>query len=153
MATNPNAGAVHLAEMAQPSFTVSARERSEGFEIEVGESDKTVTYEVASGTQQAFALFYRQLAADFGTRVPHVFAEAVEHPSAAIRWRPLLTENVHPKILIGYGDPAVLRGDDGYWLVATSNDAPDAFPILHSVDLEHWEPRGFVFQEGKEPAW
>ena len=59
--------------------------------------------------------------------MPHVFGDAVEHPSAAIRWRPLLTENVHPKILVGYGDPAVLRGDDGYWLVATSNDAPDAF--------------------------
>ena len=49
MATNPNAGAVHLAGMAQPSFTVSARERSEGFGIEVGEPGKTVTYELASG--------------------------------------------------------------------------------------------------------
>ena len=39
------------------------------------------------------------------------------------------------------------------WLVATSNDAPDAFPILHSRDLEHWEPSGFVFHEGEEPAW
>ena len=42
---------------------------------------------------------------DFGTRVPHVFADAVEHPAPTIRWRPLLTENVHPQILVGYGDP------------------------------------------------
>ena len=33
--------------------------------------------------------------------------------AAAIRWRPLLTENVHPQILVGYGDPAVLKTEDG----------------------------------------
>ena len=38
-------------------------------------------------------------------------------------------------------------------LVATSNDAPDAFPILRSDDLERWEPPGFVFPEGQTPAW
>ena len=53
---------------------------------------------------------------------------------------PLLTENISPQILSGYGDPAVLKTDEGYYLVATSNDAPDAFPILHSDDLDHWEP-------------
>ena len=61
-----------------------------------------------------------------------IFGDELEHPEPAIRWRPLLTENIHPQILVGYGDPAVLKTDDGYWLVATSNDAPDAFPILHS---------------------
>ena len=44
------------------------------------------------------------------------------------------------------------RMTDGGWS-ATSNDAPDAFPILHSPDLEHWEPKGFVFPEGEEPEW
>ena len=45
-----------------------------------------------------------------------------------MRWQPLLTENVHPQILVGYGDPAVLK--DGRRLLADrdSNDAPDAFP-------------------------
>ncbi|MFL6755191.1 MAG: glycoside hydrolase family 43 protein, partial [Sphingomicrobium sp.] len=62
-------------------------------------------------------------------------------------------ENVHPQILVGYGDPAVLKTDDGWWLVATSNDAPDAFPILHSQDLDHWEPKGFIFPEGQQPPW
>jgi arabinan endo-1,5-alpha-L-arabinosidase len=82
-----------------------------------------------------------------------VFAETAEHPPASFPWRPLLTENVHPEILVGYGDPAVLKTDDGWWLVATSNDAPNAFPILHSEDLSHWEAKGFVFPGGQEPAW
>ncbi len=47
----------------------------------------------------------------------------------------------------------MLKTDDGWWLVATSNDAPDAFPILCSNDLQHWEPRGFIFPEGQTPAW
>ena len=72
-----------------------------------------------------------------------IFARRLEHPEPAIRWRPLLTENVHPQILVGYGDPAVFKDGDDYWLVATSNDAPDAFPLLHSTDLDHWEPQGF----------
>ena len=46
----------------------------------------------------------------------------------------------------------MLKTDDGWWLVATSNDAPDAFPILYSSDLEQWEPKGFIFPAGQEPA-
>jgi len=65
----------------------------------------------------------------------------------------LLTENIHPQILAGYGDPAVIKTPQGYYLIATSNDAPDAFPILHSVDLKHWEPKGFVFPSANEPEW
>jgi len=136
------------------SFEVEASEAGDGFRIAVQASDGTSRiYPVASGTQQDFTVFYRDLSRDFGTRPPYVFAEAAEHPEPAIPWRPLLTENVHPQILVGYGDPAVLRSEDGWWLVATSNDAPDAFPILHSNDLTHWEPRGFVFAQGREPEW
>jgi beta-xylosidase len=47
----------------------------------------------------------------------------------------------------------VLRTEEGWVLVATSNDAPDAFPILRSADLESWEHVGFVFPEGEAPAW
>jgi beta-xylosidase len=47
----------------------------------------------------------------------------------------------------------VFKNGEDYWLVCTSNDAPDAFPILHSTDLEHWEPKGFIFPAGHEPAW
>ena len=105
---------------------------------------------VPTGTQQDFAALLSGSSPRISERAYRMSSPMpVEHPPAAIRWRPLLTENVHPKILVGYGDPAVLKDDDGYWLVATSNDAPDAFPILHSTDLEHWEPKGFVFPRGR----
>ena len=140
--------------IAVPLFTVDAAPDGEGFRISVTTADaQRRTYGVAAGTQQDFADFYRDLARDFGTRVPHIHASTAGYPEPAVRWRPLLTESVHPQILAGYGDPAVLRTDDGYWLVATSNDAPDAFPILRSNDLEHWEPSGFVFPEGSAPDW
>jgi beta-xylosidase len=108
---------------------------------------------VPTATQQDFSLFFRELAADFGTRMPHLFEEALEHPAPHITWRPLLTENISPRILVGYGDPAVFKDGEDYWLVATSNDAPDAFPIMHSRDLLHWECEGFAFPQGQEPDW
>ena len=135
-------------------FAVDASEEGDERVIRVraaGAAERS--YVLPGNEQQQYAQFYRELARDFGTRLPHLFADPVEHPEPTIRWRPLLTENVHPQILCGYGDPAVLKTPDGYYLVATSNDAPDAFPILHSRDLEHWEPRGFVFPKGKEPGW
>jgi hypothetical protein len=122
------------------------------FEVS-GPGGETRTYRLPGSEQQHYAAFFAELSRDFGTRPPQVLSEALDHPEPTIRWHPLLTENVHPQILVGYGDPAVLKTDGGYWLVATSNDAPDAFPILHSNDLEHWEPRGFVFPQGQEPAW
>lgn len=134
-------------------FSVNPSAEGEGFRILVEAEGKSLDFFIPTATQQDFSLFFRELAAAFGTRVPHVFADMVEHPAPSMRWQPLLTENVHPQILVGYGDPAVLKTDDGWWLVATSNDAPDAFPILHSADLEHWEPRGFIFPAGQEPAW
>jgi hypothetical protein len=136
------------------SFEVDAREEGEGFRIAVKASDESEkVYFVPTGTQQDFSAFYRELAHDFGTRMPHVFAEKLDHPAPHMRWRPLLTDNVHPDILAGYGDPAVFKDDEDYWLVATSNDAPDAFPILHSRDLEHWELNGFAFPRSNEPNW
>jgi arabinan endo-1,5-alpha-L-arabinosidase len=135
------------------TFTVDPVTEREGFRIGVEMAGRSKTYAIPTATQQDFSFFFRQLSQDFGTRIPHVFAEAVEHPAASIHWRPLLTENVHPQILVGYGDPAVLKSEDSWWLVATSNDAPDAFPILRSSDLDHWEPIGFVFPAGKEPVW
>jgi hypothetical protein len=135
-------------------FAVNASDDGEGFRIAVSAPGHAAqSWLVPTATQQDFAAFFRDLAAEFGTRTPHLFAERGEHPPAALRWRPLLTENLHPHILVGYGDPAVVRDGEDYWLVATSNDAPNAFPILHSTDLEHWEPKGFVFPARKEPVW
>jgi hypothetical protein len=136
-----------------PLFSVEAGEQDEGFRIAVEAEGKARDYVVPAGTQQAFYAFYRELSADFGIRLPDVLAEARQHPPSTSAWRPLLTESVHPHILAGYGDPAVLKTDEGYWLVATSNDAPNAFPILHSHDLTHWETKAFVFPQGNEPAW
>ncbi|MFN2473132.1 MAG: glycoside hydrolase family 43 protein [Sphingomicrobium sp.] len=109
-------------------------------------------YRVAGGDPLHYEQFFEQLARDFGTRLPRDF-EQPQPAASEPPWRPLITDNISPRILSGYGDPAAFKGDDGYWLVATSNDAPDAFPILHSTDLEHWEPVGFVFEEGLTPAW
>ena len=137
-----------------PQFTVEVRDQEDGFRIAVQASTgEKRTYVLANATQQDFSLFYCQLSRDFGTRMPEIFGDETERPKPSIRWRPLLTENATPQILCGYGDPAVLKTESGYWLVATSNDAPDAFPLLHSTDLEHWEPEGFVFPEGHQPAW
>ncbi|HET8749944.1 MAG TPA: glycoside hydrolase family 43 protein [Sphingomicrobium sp.] len=136
------------------SFTVDAAAEGDGFRIAVRSSDgKSADYCVPTDSQQDFAAFYHDLARDFGTRPPLMLCEPAASSQPTVRWRPLLTENVSPKILSGYGDPAVLKTGDGYWLVATSNDAPDAFPILHSDDLRRWQPRSFVFPEGTEPDW
>jgi len=134
-------------------FAATPRPEQDGFLIDVQADGRTGNYLVRTATQQDFNAFFRELAADFGTRVPHIFTRSTEHPAPSFKWTPLLTENVHPKILIGYGDPAVLKSDEGWWLVATSNDAPDAFPILHSNDLVGWEPKGFIFPAGQEPEW
>ena len=134
-----------------PKFEVDASEHGEARLIIVTAEGQRRAYELPGNEQPQYAAFFRDLARDFGTRPPHILT-APSDP-CAIRWQPLLTENVHPQILAGYGDPAVLRSDDGWWLVATSNDAPDAFPILHSTDLAHWEHIGFVFPEGHEPSW
>jgi Beta-xylosidase len=141
-----------MSEGESIEFEVEAAEEEDGFRIGVRAGRKHKSYSVATGTQQDFALFFQALATDFGTRVPDIFAHEAP-PEPSLRWRPLLTENVHPQILVGYGDPAVFKDGEDYWLVATSNDAPDAFPLLHSTDLEHWEPKGFVFPEGKQPTW
>jgi hypothetical protein len=134
-------------------FNVAPRHEGDGFRIGVAADGRSHSYFIPTVTQQDFNAFFRELAHDFGTRMPHVYSRASERPSAPFSWRPLLTENVHDQILVGYGDPAVLKTDDGWWLIATSNDAPDAFPILHSKDLDGWEAKGFIFPAGHEPSW
>ncbi|MFN3943342.1 MAG: family 43 glycosylhydrolase [Allosphingosinicella sp.] len=110
-------------------------------------------YRLPTGQHQHYTIFFSQLARDFGTRTPEVHKTVPLTDEPEPDWRPLIMENLSPRTTAGYGDPAVLRTDEGYWLVATSNDAPDAFPILHSDDLESWTHRGFVFPEGEAPAW
>lgn len=92
------------------------------------------------------------LAETFGTRRPRG-RDAWGPDGHCVATEALLTRNIGAGIRDGYGDPAVLRTERGYYLVATSNDAPDAFPILHSADLREWAHRGFVFPAGAAPPW
>jgi hypothetical protein len=138
-----------------PAFVVEAEAEGEATRFAVTEVGSGLTrhYRVAGGEQHDYSAFYRELARDYGTRETHDYAGPPPSVGPEPEWRPLITNNLSPRILSGYGDPAVLKTDEGYYLVATSNDAPDAFPILHSHDLESWEPVGFVFPEGQTPEW
>jgi arabinan endo-1,5-alpha-L-arabinosidase len=131
-------------------FTVEPREEGEARLFTVNGRH----YRIEGSTQGDYAALYAELHSDFGTRLPHAFAPPADHGEPDPRWRPLIVENLSEQIHAGYGDPAVLKTDEhGYILVATSNDAPDAFPILRSDDLAHWEHKGFVFPEGHAPEW
>ena len=111
-------------------FTIDAAADGEASDIRVSSSDGTERrYRIAGGEQADYTAFYSQVAEDFGTRRPH----AVEHVPALHsdpRWKPLITENLSGRILSGYGDPAVLKTGDGYYLVATSNDAPERIILV-----------------------
>ncbi len=88
-------------------------------------------YRVRGGEQGDYSDFYRELCGHFGTRVPHLYQEPEDAAADGLVWRPLITENLSPKILAGYGDPAVLKTDEGWILVATSNDAPgSSMPVF-----------------------
>lgn len=144
-----------MSDIAPIAFDVAAEAAGEGtrFTVRATGGGPVRAYVLSGGEQADYAGFFRRLADDWGARIPHAFAEPADAPEAEIEWRPLLTDNLSSRILAGYGDPAVLETDQGYVLVATSNDAPDAFPILRSDDLEHWDHVGFVFPEGDTPGW
>ncbi|MDQ3224092.1 MAG: family 43 glycosylhydrolase, partial [Gemmatimonadota bacterium] len=132
-------------------FEVDAVAEGEGTRFAVTAEGKAGSYLLPGGEQKHYRELYKKLSTDFGTRAPEAHRE---RPAAApASWQPLIAENLGSDILYGYGDPAVLRTGEEYVLVATSNDAPDAFPILRSTDLETWEQQGFIFPEGSAPHW
>lgn len=134
------------------SFELAHETDGEGTRLSVRLGALSREYRIADGTHASYRTFFDQLASDFGTRVLHVHGGP---PPTATQpdWRPLIVDNLSPLTTAGYGDPAVLKTDDGYILVATSNDAPDAFPILRSHDLTTWVHEGFVFPQGQTPSW
>lgn len=137
-----------------PSFAIDAAADGTATDLSVTRAGQTGRYRVAGGEHQDYLDFYRELAGDFGTRMPHVYENLVaggDGPEPD--WRPLILDNLSPLTFAGYGDPAVLKTDEGYILTATSNDAADAFPILRSLDLKSWTHEGFVFPEGHAPEW
>lgn len=112
----------------------------------------TGRYRLRERTHKAYLDLFAAAAARFGTRVPRNRQQA-EPPTFQAPYLPLLTRNLSRRVLHGYGDPAVIRLDEWWYLVATSNDAPDAFPVARSRDLREWELRGFVFPRGQTPPW
>ena len=71
----------------------------------------------------------------------------------AIRWRPLLTENVHPQILVGYGDPAVLKTDDGYSSSRRPTTRPTPSRSSTRTTSSIGSTRASSFPQGEEPGW
>lgn len=138
---------------ANQPFMVEAAVGDAGSRLTVTRAGKTRSYLLSGGEHSNYLTFFSKLARDFGTRMPHVYEGPALDDLPEPPWRPLILENLSPRTTAGYGDPAVLKTDQGYFLVATSNDALDAFPILRSDDLRSWTHEGFVFPEGEAPAW
>jgi len=135
------------------AFAIDAIPDGDATDVTVTASDGRVhRYRIAGNEQLDYAAFYDEVALDFDTRRAHQSEHDLPGPAGA-EWQPLITDNLSPLILSGYGDPAVLRTDEGYYLIATSNDAPNAFPILHSDDLKQFTPVAFAFPEGEHPKW
>jgi len=111
-----------------------------------------LAYELALDDQASWLDAWAAIARDHGTRLPLNRAGQPPPPSDD-RLRPVLTASPSPRIPYGFGDPCVVRDGGRWWMTATSNDAPDAFPLLVSEDLEQWRLEGFVFPEGSAPAW
>jgi hypothetical protein len=153
------------------SFYVTVEVRAEaetnkdGCDFEVtgpdreGDLPKTSRYRLENRDHPGYLDFFTHLTKDYGLRLPQnrqPFAES--HFSAP--FKEVLCENLSPDMIYGYGDPAVIRvegeapGDEtNYYLLATSNDAPDSFPILRSRNLVDWEFVNFVFPRGHKPGW
>jgi arabinan endo-1,5-alpha-L-arabinosidase len=140
---------------ANHHFEIEAEAEGAGSRLAVRSAATSKLYRLTGGEHADYLTLYTGLADDFGTRRPHVKDGPVAEASAGAEpdWRPLILENLSPRTTAGYGDPAVLKTEEGYILVATSNDAPDAFPILRSHDLKTWTHEGFVFPEGEAPEW
>jgi hypothetical protein len=126
--------------------------------LELSSGGLVKTYRLSDGGQQSYLDFLAEAARDFGLRNPDNRAD-LPAPPPETPLRPLLTRPVSPEILYGYGDPCVVQDTDpasgrpAWWLTCTSNDAPNAFPILRSDDLANWRLEGFVFPRGQAPPW
>lgn len=134
-------------------YAVHAQAHGAGVRLSIVIEGRSLDYFIKGHNHSDYQAFFSELAEDVGTRRPHVLEGPAAEATNSPEWRPLITEYLSPKSRAGYGDPAVLKTDEGYYLVATSNDAVDAFPILFSADLENWTHKGFVFAEGEAPSW
>ncbi len=150
-------------------FSIGIREASDsenfGHTLEVTGTnpetgtEKTIHYQLADKAHNAYLDFYEKMAREFNLRMPLNRQPRKAKPATKIPYRQLLTQNFNKDIQYGYGDPAVLRVEDDsgeapwYYLVSTTNDSPEAFPILRSQNLVDWEFVRFVFPLGQKPLW
>lgn len=134
-------------------FAVDAVADGVGIRLSVTTGGRSFEYAIEGIEHADYQAFFAELARDTGSRMPEAFHGPVDDAQEPADWQPLITENLSPLTKAGYGDPAVLKTDKGYYLVATSNDSLDAFPILFSSDLVNWVHKGFVFAEGQAPEW
>lgn len=146
------------------AFTIIVREskKSKQCTFEVTGNDpvtgikKTCIYQIQNREHNSYLDLFENLSKDFGLRLPQNRKSKIEYDFTK-SYNELLTKNLVPEMLYGYGDPAVLRVEQEkqiwYYLISTSNDAPDSFPICRSKNLEDWEFVGFVFPKGKKPEW
>jgi hypothetical protein len=140
------------------AIRVVARAEGQARLFELSAGGRTERYRLPDAGQQRYLDFLFRAARDFGLRAPLNRTDSSARP-AQTPLKPLLVRPVSPEILYGYGDPCVVRAPDpdtgrpAWWLTITSNDAPDAFPILKSDDLTDWRLEGFVFPRGRTPPW
>lgn len=120
---------------------------------------KTCNYALHTREHRAYLDLFEKLTNDFGLQLPEN-RKPSKTTAFSTAYREVLNENLAGGMFYGYGDPAVLqitdemdKANSGYLLVATSNDAPDAFPILRSRDLINWDFSGYIFPSGETPEW
>jgi hypothetical protein len=152
--------------LAPAKFAVTVKETADGsakiFEVtglDAKHQSATGIYELKQRTHEAYLNLFGQLAETFALRMPLNRKKSRLNFHADVFLQVLLAENVERGIWYGYGNPAVIRVQGQhdtkpvYYLTVTSNNAPDAFPLLYSEDLVNWLFKSYIFPWGKQPAW
>ncbi|WP_235971644.1 hypothetical protein [Azohydromonas caseinilytica] len=65
-------------------------------------------YRLPEASHPAYLDWHAALARDFGTRLP-LNRRPAAPPTGSARFQALIVDNLSPRILYGYGDPAVLK--------------------------------------------
>jgi arabinan endo-1,5-alpha-L-arabinosidase len=150
-------------ENAPIFFEIAIIENTETiFKISSKDLDKepfiTDSYRLKESSHSAYLDLFQQIAHKFNLRYPKN-REFKEQPAkqSEVNYSVVLTKNLDDGMYYGYGDPAILsteiEDETWYYLVSTSNDALNAFPLIKSQDLRHWTFCNYLFPEYKKPAW
>ena len=84
---------------------------------------------------------------------PHVNDGPAPSEGPVPDWRPLIIENLSPRTSAGYGDPAVLKTDDGYSWSPPRTTRPTPSRSCTRTTSRPGSHEGFVFPEGSAPEW